>query len=168
MNSKPARQQAYNCKKCRAGKDIESRICYWFDGEGEGEEKEVPVALDAETEEKYVIFKKNDVLNLTAEGVIGALGEIRDVHSQYSSLELCRIFFPRVCPKSLITKEVDELLVMESFCKEYHMLPIPNVSYFDLPVVVRDVFVQIATTRDRVNAKELREVGQKNERSPKA
>jgi hypothetical protein len=90
------------------------------------------------------------------------VSEIMDVEVKWSALEVLKYIFPGVCPKSLITAEINEMLTMESFCREYHVPPLgAERGYLDYPIQIIDIFGTIGIARERVRSREIAEMKSK-------
>ena len=84
------------------------------------------------------------------------LPEVMDTNEDMSPLEA--LHKTNVCPKSLISIEVEGLVKMEAFCKNYNLPPFGSeVGYLDYPQKLVDIFSVIDNTRERMNLKLLKE-----------
>lgn len=158
MNQEHIRQKEYNCRKCRKEGKIDKRICYWF----QGESHDLTPRMQIEDENGQPILVRDKVLpDMDIPALVDVLIEITDTYPTLSPLEALRNCFPSVCPKSLINEQIDMLLAMESFCKEYGLKPLGEVGYLDYPCVFVDVFSAICAARDRYQMKQMQEMKSK-------
>ncbi len=155
MNKTSARQKEYNCRACRDKNRDKQRNCFWFNGE----EQDIVAVQQVDDEYETILFKKNQKLqNVDVEKLMGYLIEITDAYPQLSPLGALRLIFPSVCPKSLFSEDIDLVLSMESFCREYGLRPLGDeVGYLDYPIIFVETFGTIGSARERVMLQDLKE-----------
>lgn len=157
MDSK--RQKMYDCRLCQKTNRIEKFNCFWFGDE----EQDVEINATIKDEYDNPVCTQGERKTMTPEDVDNLLIDVTDAHPDWSALQALRIICPGVCPKSLITKQIDELLIMESFCRDYHMPLLGDTPYLDYPLGFRDMIWQVGVTRERVRAQEIKRATEKNQ-----
>ena len=148
-----SRQKAYDCSICKK-KLFDQRACYFF----KPQEQEITFVQDVVNDDGNVIFKKDKKKDMVdvEEIVDEIIPDIMDCYKETSAFKAC--LKTNICPKSLMTDEVSEVINMESFCKDYHLQPLgKDVGYLDYPRILVELFGIIGTTRDRVNLETLQE-----------
>ena len=155
MNKEPARQKQYNCRLCRLKEQDAERCCYWFNGEVH----DLQAVQDVTDEDGNLALRKGQVLNsVSPEQLIDNLITITDAWPKLSTLQALKTIFPKVCPKSLLTDEIDMLLSMEMFSREYGMKPLgDDTGYLEYPLVFVETFGIISSARERVMLADLAE-----------
>jgi hypothetical protein len=156
MNKKPARQKLYDCRRCQDSGDFEKLNCFWYGGEVQ----QVEFHSTIKDKSENVICTKGTVREFTAEELLeDFLPELTEAFPSLSLFQALGEGCRSVCPKSLVTPEVDEMLQMESFCRDYHVPPYgASTGYFDYPVGVIQSFGVISIARERVQMRELEEL----------
>lgn len=145
----------YNCKHCQEVKEIDKRQCFWFGDEVQ----EICAEQNVDNMYGNRIITKGEKYNVSSDELISIITEIVNTYDKFSCLAACRTVFPQVCPKSLITNGIDQLLSMEAFCRDYHVPPLgASVGYLDYPQILVEIFGTISVARERVRARELAEI----------
>ncbi len=159
VGSETARQRTYDCSVCRRKELDLERNCYFY---GE-EEQEVEFFQDIQDEDLGLVFKKGQKIRATTETICSELlPELLDIFKNESPFEVLQRILKRVCPKSLITEEIDHFITLEMFAKEYHIPPYAGIGLEDYSQRMVSVFSAIVATRERVKAKEIREIRNSN------
>ena len=154
MHSEASRQTLYNCKRCRKSGDVDKRNCFWY-----GDEVQKIKAFQDVADKDEILLKQNEVNEITSDELIAFISDVMFMYPQLSPLEVCFNIFKAVCPKSLIEGGLDEMLSMEAFCREYHVPPLgAEIGYLDYPNILVQSFGVIGVTRDRVRAKEMKQL----------
>lgn len=154
--SEAGRQKLYDCDYCQRSDLYRKRNCFWF-----GEEKQdVEIFREVVGEGGEVIFCRGEVCGgVTSDSICDDLIPlIQDIHRNDSAFKILIRFISKVCPKSLITSEIDNYVLMEMMAKEYSVKPYgDNVGFLDYPYELLNVFSVIVATRERVKLEQLKE-----------
>lgn len=80
--------------------------------------------------------------------MLEVLGELQDkIDYDLPIFKILTSFFKTVCPVALIDADDFELLKLESYARDYHVLPYPGGS-LDQPNLIMEAFDVIATARN--------------------
>lgn len=152
-------EKEYKCGLCRQSDPFSEsklgadRVCYLFGREHD--ELEVIVHQDVE-KDGMILLKSGEKLRLSKNEIIDFIEDITDMFPKLSALDALKTVFPTVCPKSLMDQEVDGLITMESFCRDYHVPPLgSDIGYLDYPCRMIQAFAAISTIRERTKMKDI-------------
>ena len=165
------RQSTYDCRECVRNDwaKKQGRICFLSDID-DGEAKDIIVTNTITTksdnpgEEGDILYLAGKVLlAVTPEVLLSEIiPDILDIYTKMSVYDALKFLCKSICPKSLLTAEVDEIIKMESFCREYHIPVYEGYGYLDYPKRIVDAFCLIGLARERVRAREMEEMKQKS------
>jgi hypothetical protein len=168
MGMEIQRQTTYDCRECIRNDwaEKQGRICFLPEIGDEVNDITISSTLTTKPEEVgeegEILYKAGEVLlEVTPDVLLSEiLPDALEVYSKMSTYDALKFLCKNVCPKSLLTAEVDEIIKMESFCREYHVPVHAGVGYLDYPKRIVDAFNLIGSARERVRAREMEEMKQ--------
>lgn len=72
-----------------------------------------------------------------------------------TALDVMNAVAPAVCVKSMGTEEMQKLITLESFSREYHVPPLGDTPLGEYPAKLIDIFCVIGNVREKFRIKEM-------------
>jgi hypothetical protein len=155
-------QREYDCDFCQSSGRYEKRVCYHPSFGNEANEVEVSQVVYNDDDE--ITYDAGYMIELTAEDICTSfIPTCQRRNTDLSAMKILQRFARSVCPKSLITRDVADLIEAEAFCREYHVTLLgADVGYLDYPLKLVEAFGIITVARERVKAAELKRAQKDN------